>query len=236
MIHTERWYREAVRPIRIDPEEIDRVTDQIFEEIGETMEVYFSHPGKPIPPDKYLWAPNWGPRIKVKNVKGEEISIPITVLPTQAGPDAQVGGALTLQTPKVLMLKLPFGGLPAGFVKDFLRDHQAELRRDFRYVILHELTHAKDIIPQITYDSSEVQQDPVKYYNDPAEVRAYMHEMAEEVWQAYPQGAPLNSETLWKLLETNRIWRQVEPYLEPESRRKMLQGVVQYLNDRMPQE
>lgn len=244
MLLHEPWFQiQAVRPIRIDSMEIEHAAGTLWQELLEIIQSDFSRPDQIMPYGKPLWLPNWGPKIKVKNVAGKTNTIPIVVqfAPAQLMKDAQgrvffsglrVNGYLQMTAPLVLAVVLNLGGLPSATVKQILQDNREVLQTEFLSVISHELTHAKDFLVKPKYDHP--QDDYAAYVNDPMEVRAFMQQIARQVAQAAAEKGfpkPLTSEVVQKLLTQSHTWLNIQTDLKPENRKKMLQGVLTYLRD-----
>lgn len=97
-------------------------------------------------------------------------------------------------------------------------------------VLLHELTHAADTHTKGREGDKPPEADE-EYYNTPAEVRAYMQEVVDEVQRspnmrqrlAEAYGAGKGLEYLLKLSST---WKEIEPFLTEKNRRKIIHAVV----------
>ena len=253
MIHAEAWYREAVRPIPVDPKDVEEARDLLFEEIEATFEVHFSKINKFLPPG-YLWAPNWGPKIMVNTVMGQRLSIPLNIYLTPFTGFMTVEAFLTLTNPRVLAIVLPLAGMPGPLAKDVLDHSEVHLRGQVYSAVLHELTHARDRMVRPTYDApyaglpedeslSEEEMEESRrayfetYFNDSSEVRAHMQQVAWETLENLRnvEKSP-NDETQppvsWKeALSKSTTWESIQEYLTPENRKKVLQGVVRNLQD-----
>lgn len=103
-------------------------------------------------------------------------------------------------------------------------------------VLLHELTHAAD-----TYAKglgARGQQGGAAYYNDPAEVRAYMQEVVDEVQQHRPDSRARLAEAfgagkgMTYLVRLSTTWREIEPHLTEKNKRKIILAVVKAMETR----
>lgn len=224
----------AVRPIRLEKGEAERAASEIWDQFEEWLETTSGL----IPAHNFLWAPHWGPKLKVINVKGESFRIPLTVYARPADGTTVVNGFITLTKPMKLAVNLPIGGVPAQIIRNDLKKG-SRLRdlweREFVSVIAHEITHAKDIVPEKTYDDPN--EDRSQYINDPAEVRAFMQQIAREVAEIFPtpgiQRVHQNpTDQLEAAFGMSDTWQNfIVDYATSESRRKIITGVVNYLHD-----
>lgn len=235
MISKEAWFQlVAVRPIRLDPKEVKRATEDMWDQFMEYLE---GSPGR-IKLNDYLWNPHMAVHMKVVNVKGKALRIPLVVFARPADGTTVVNGFITLSTPKKLAVNLPIGGVAGSEILQTLKQQPTLARKwraDFASTIAHELTHAKDLGEEVTYDFNNP--DREEYVNDPMEVRAFMQQIAREVAEIYPTPGiqQVYSQPVDKLeaaLDMSDTWRvQVGPYLSEANRRKVITGVVNYLRD-----
>lgn len=98
--------------------------------------------------------------------------------------------------------------------------------------LIHELTHVADVLPRLKHDPDRVAAEDetvfAVYYNDPSEVRAYMRQVVEEsarnagLLRDYAKG---RQDTVAKALKMSETWKQIDPYLTPANRQKILLAV-----------
>lgn len=100
-------------------------------------------------------------------------------------------------------------------------------------ILLHELTHAADIVSQGLGMSQEDARGNAAYYNDPSEVRAYMQEVIDEVEQRASHFAKLKARfgqrALGMLLNMSPTWTEISPHWTRANQQKVLKAVYQTL-------
>lgn len=126
--------------------------------------------------------------------------------------------------------------------------HESCLPYSLYSLIIHEATHAADsLFPGPPIDGLErggeipTSIDPVKYINNPSEVRAFMQQVVDEVpryakmpairERALTKPNP-NQELIAFALRLSTTWKLIEQYLTPVNKAKILRAVYEYL-DRM---
>jgi hypothetical protein len=129
-------------------------------------------------------------------------------------------------------------------------ENRDSVEREIRSVLMHELTHAHDVLespaqmkrlqkgyPVIEEADAAERVDVRKkfYYNMPSEVRAFKRQVAEEVRRAMeraygdedePEWVPADAEAVMEMLERSPTWERVKHFLNPRNRRKFLETVA----------
>ena len=113
-----------------------------------------------------------------------------------------------------------------------------EMLKAMRPVLMHELTHAIDRFPkgiEHPRNNSPIgleEVDSKGYFNDPAEVRAHMRELYEEIHTTVQRNANSKMLELWGMdkiilgaLNATKTWRDMEPHLSRLNRNRILKGL-----------
>jgi hypothetical protein len=103
-----------------------------------------------------------------------------------------------------------------------LLDNMDEVGRELFSVLIHEATHLRDLVRQHPKGYGD---SPATYHNDPAEVRAFMQQVADEVSDAVRASGDPTGVSVSAALRSSRTWRRIEPTLTPANRRLILRGV-----------
>jgi len=106
-------------------------------------------------------------------------------------------------------------------------------------VLIHELTHAADkFAPKGVADqmTQEEAQGNAAYYNHPAEVRAYMQEVVDEVEDKFKHWDKLEKsfgpgKGMTYLMNMSNTWGEISPHLTERNRRLIIKTVSQALAD-----
>lgn len=114
-------------------------------------------------------------------------------------------------------------------------------KKDFRRMLIHELTHARDYYTE-SYalgergvgDTPESLQD---YYNDPSEVRAYMQQIADEVMRRMDNPRVIKfwrgpKQALVKSLDSSPTWKRINPHLTDKNRNLILKALYTVAQDK----
>lgn len=239
MIHHESWYQEAVRPIQVDPGVLNRVVKHLWGSFLSYLdEREKADPRKGIPAGVHIETAFES----VQNVRGERVQLAVKLIGKNFKDPIQVTGSLyRLTGPGEIHIYLTISQATPGAVKEALTHNlYGDVETQFWGVVQHEIVHAMDVINSLSYTpKGETQNKDLpanywqKYYNDPAELRAYMSQIAQEVIMP-DEGEPEGSFSNWLMagIRESETWRKVSPYLTPASKKKLLQGVVQYLQDK----
>jgi len=132
------------------------------------------------------------------------------------------------------------GSWNVGLMRSFA-ETKGRFQEDLVKHLLHELTHVADVYRKkkdktTTRVLREDEVDPVEYYNDPAEVRAFMQEIVEDIRKQYPRMRKVFSEreALGYAIKVSDTWEQVWVHLNRKNRQKLLSAVwktVQEMNE-----
>jgi hypothetical protein len=126
---------------------------------------------------------------------------------------------------------------------------QKSTRDRLRSVLMHELTHASDIVrneaagyvkqkraPNEVLTDDDV--DLRAYFNDPHEVRAFMRELYEKVGPTVRKVLVTNLGREWGLggtilrsLKLADLWKRMEPHLTRQNKNRILKGLVTAFED-----
>lgn len=169
------------------------------------------------------------------------------------------------ETRSILVAFFPSDGEGGGFghfyerpiIKVFFQaDHSWALYADARRmgllkslnsILQHEITHALEYYshrPAIkgarATKQTELEDipDPVGYFNDPQEVRAYTRSICEEfdrfdreMWAKRAARKFSSGEILRSILSASNPWRLIEPYLTEANKKRVIKGVVASLEE-----
>lgn len=117
--------------------------------------------------------------------------------------------------------------------------HGDWIAREIYQVLLHELTHAADVIKsyQRPMSRTEAGEDLAVYLNEPREVAAYMQEVLHEIEHLLPEHAlELKhhfgaSQAASMVLAMSSTWAWAAPYWTPKNRRKVAKAVAARLSE-----
>lgn len=128
-----------------------------------------------------------------------------------------------------------------------LAENRDAVEREIYSVMIHELTHTRDVmesparlkrlrerhpVPEEAGAAERMDARNRAYYNRPSEVRAFKRQVAEEVRRAMrraygneeePEWIEADAETVMKMLERAPTWERVRHFLNPKNRRKFLE-------------
>jgi len=173
----------SVRPIRLNKSWLKGDTKDIVRDIGKKLKRY--------PEDEPIGKFLSNHHVTIKDVSGDKVSVVVVVRSRPGAPAKD-----TWVSAKGTVLgggagKIPSSGLPAivveinaSYFPRLFRTNMFE--RELFKLILHELTHIADKFKKKPEETrrrvpNEEELDLKEYYNTPAEVRAYMQEIVEEV-------------------------------------------------------
>lgn len=239
MIHTESWYQEAVRPIPLDEKAVKKVFDRAWEELLDSLDVREDSARVDLPPWEGIFL---GKGVPFKNVRGEKVYIYVgwergdykdledgfLLNGWASRPDKRGWASVTLEYNPSWTIEL---------VKQYL----PEIRRDVWRTLLHEITHTVDLYrkpPGAFLEDKSEDERHTEHYNLDYEVRSNMREIVQEVSEVLSNlldsprglGDKRGRELLKYLLKNSYRWREVGPYLTPENRKKIIQGVWDYVS------
>jgi hypothetical protein len=156
-----------------------------------------------------------------KDVTGRVLQVPLKIeFVNQGRPFRQwvVGGQVqsrhfrpnTWGSKTAITINFSFEQSPQSYI-----DNRAEVEKEAYSVLIHEITHLMDMLPQIGHKDSD---DDYVYYNRPTEVRAFMQQIVDEI-----QGAS----SVPQALAMSKTWKRIGWALKPESKKLILKAVYQ---------
>jgi len=226
----------SARPIRLDKSRVKRESDRIAQKMVRDF--------RKLPEGEGIGRYVANFHTDVVNVAGETVPVVVVVKsasgkmpkPTWISAEECVmgGGAGTVPGKKDRAVLIQINGnyYPRLFDTDVFR-------RELYKIMLHELTHVADKYRRSEKTRRRVptleELDLEKYYNEPAEVRAYMQEIVEEVRGYFPaiyehRGRRDAMKYSLKLSET---WERIEPHLTRRNKNKILSAVWSEIQDLM---
>jgi len=161
-------------------------------------------------------------------VDGEMVDITVALRAVPSSSPSFVSGGGVGKTPngnQVVVIDLN-GRYPVRVFKD--TKESSDLLWDH---LIHEITHVADKFKKEkkTETGSRVKNtlevDLDEYYNDPAEVRAYMQEVVDQVINNYPKLQRYGRKGLDYALNVSSTWKEINPYLNRQNRGKILSAV-----------
>ena len=126
------------------------------------------------------------------------------------------GGVLKYQAKNFVFVYINSTRTP----RELLENLEAVEREVFS-VLIHETTHLRDLL---THKPEGYRDDALVYHNEPAEVRAFMQQIADEVLE-HLGGAEPTGASMREALKASATWRRVADSLTPANRRLVLRGV-----------
>ena len=223
--------KTAARPIRLDRREIQRVTKKAYEAFEKILERA---------PDNAAFVSAFSRdyyesrtpfmTIQLKNVRGEDITAKafITFQPSR---NAALTAGITHEG------EVHFRANSRMRKGTLLK----RIKKELPSIVAHEMTHLADIISKVEYNSGDAEDGIItkedharKYFNDPVEVRAWMRQVYEEIRDEVhrKQRGPHNlGKAITQALKRNLSWKDAEPYLNRESRNRILKGLVTTFED-----
>jgi len=115
-----------------------------------------------------------------------------------------------------------------------------DLEDDLFSLLIHEASHGAEAAFLPKKQQPSWRSDPVGYYNDPTEVRAYGQQIVDEVLKMTPVTAPISDRVIQMQLSRSRTWRLINhphirtdlPYLTPANQALIFKMVWRSLTDR----
>ena len=167
------------------------------------------------------------------NVKGDPIGLITLVVVSEPSPSAEfvLDGALGKVSGKPLILVT----LNGKYTTETLGG--VSLDKNLYTLLIHELTHALDYNRNRKTQSKKIPVpaavDLDAYYNDPAEVKAYMQEAVDYALEAAPKLSRVfkGPKLVKVVLQNNRLLGDIEPYLTTSNRNKIFKAVYTALEE-----
>lgn len=192
------------------------------------------------------------PRVQLFGVKGKrEFWVPVEVDIGEAPEDnwkmsrKYVAGGKAVHRhlgkddsgyPMQVNIKLDRDRTPAELAKDSKR-----VSDEIYHVLIHELTHAADVMPTPKQKEDRARKDEAgksdsqKYHNKPEEVRAFKRQIAEEVEDRMkelfdseedPDWIDQNANIVRNVLDSSKTWERIRKDLTPENRKSVLKTIA----------
>ena len=220
--------RKAARVIRLDKSAVKRLLDDLFKAVKR--KVSRLPQDEPIGKLQLVKLP-----FILKDVAGDDVKINVILRSVPSGSPFMVTGAaagtISATGEPAIVVELN-GKYNAGIFHS-----QADEKRGMLYdgvwkSLLHELTHIADTYRKKKEKTtqrvlSEEEMDLDEYYNEPAEVRAFMQEIVDEVILNFPKMRKRfeRKDSLRYALKMSDAWKRVGPYLNRRNRKKVLGAV-----------
>ena len=228
----------AARPIRLDKAMIKREAEQLAEKIWRLV--------KDRPWEEGIGKLVLNFELTITNVAGEMIPVIVVVKSKEVGrpPNPRRlsvrdvvtgGGAGTAKGKPAILMNVNANYYPRHFSPDSF------LERELYEMMLHELTHISDKYKKKKPTTQRVRTveeiDPVEYYNDPGEVKAYMQEVVEQVRRYFPKIYKHRGrkDAMKFSLKMSSTWNMIEPHLNRRNRNKILSAVWNEVQDLLAQ-
>lgn len=226
--------RKAARPTLLDDRVVNEIVERVWRQLGKEFRRSREYPPEmPIGTHEFLL---FLPDLSLTTVRGKQIKFDLMIgsKPSKNRDTIYYGYQGVYRENKMIIGFL----LNGVYQRDvFLR---AEFKKEFRRMLIHELTHVSDY-STTSYDLGDntigaTPQSLPAYYNDPAEVRAYMQQIVDDVMER--RGNPMFSKIkrtrplLLSMIRNSPIWKQISPYLTPQNRNLILKAVYTVAQDR----
>lgn len=184
--------RTARRPIPVDKQQVAKLSKAVIKALEEKFSlVNPKHRDVPIRNLKFLQ--NWGKHVGVletTSVDGNPINVPVWVemgvgKTSFGGPRQYVGGGrVRSRTYKPGGRMSPFQVavyVDSNHTVEDVERHLMRVEREVHSVLLHEVTHVRDILLHDPEGDLEQSIAPALYYNKPTEIRAFMQQVVAEI-------------------------------------------------------
>lgn len=235
-----RW---AARAIPIDDREVEKLTRTILARLSTNLK--HLDQDAPIQQSSSRWGFDLDDQFRTTNVRGFPVEVTVRVDAAELherGRDYVAGGAArgyyeTDAHGKAngtkffthLVVHINSERTP----RELLDNLQGKLHQEISSVLRHEVTHLKDIIPP---------KSEVDYHNDPAEIRAFLRQISDEVVAyAHAQGEDdpffiqvLDSRFIDHALESSATWDRIRRDLTSKNEKLVLQAATRALQDEWP--
>ena len=240
----------GARPIPLPLEELASYVElTLVTKVQDALEVLArSHGDEPIGDRLHLY----GGLLYVPSVRGDEVPVkvyvqsqPTSSKSTRYGASLTAGGAYAYESKTIVIFFngafTPNGVLQSKSTFSPLRSctHAACMAFAFYDILIHVLTLAADVFGAPGYDPKKVQRQEesefAAYYNEPAEVRAYMRQVVEEtdrMGEMVKRVSKGKQDLVTKALKFSTTWQGVSPYLTPSNRARILKAVYDRLTQK----
>jgi len=234
--------RVATRPIQIDRASVQKAVDKVIRDLEKGY--WDRHPEEPLA-NSFVFVDHF----MVRAVDGRDFKVIVQWKSRgSSSSDLILGGGSgkTTETKKPAVMIMLNGNYGASTftLKTGLRD---EFTEEAFVTLAHELTHQADVFFSPESATSKIvpkedELDLKEYYNNPAEVRAYMRDMFEEARDridTFTEQLSVN-ESITRLARWTKTWERISPHLTESNKRLILKGFYQavkdYLEEKKPVE
>ena len=246
---------QAAKAIPVDDREIELLAQSILRELPTHLK--FRTLDDPLNMTRGF-TNNWGytleKEFRVTNVRGHPVHVSVEVAAESMGDNptrfyVAGGGAKGYYHPDGR-------GSPTGYKlfttlyvlfnsnrtpQELLDNLHQGVHKELLSVLRHEVTHLKDLIRPRDDSKLTTPDDPSAYYNEPAEVRAFMRQITDEVIEfAHEVGKDdpfflyLDTKFVQRALEKSKTWDRISPALNDRNERLILKAVSTALRDEWP--
>ena len=236
--------RKAGRPIRLDKGAIKRLAKYLS---GRILKDLFKRPlDEPIiETGRYLI----NDYTTIQDVVGNDIKTLVLIKSERAAKRRGMiigGGAGTTPGGEQQAIQINLNGswTPAEFSQPPPSFGRQNLPKELYSILLHELTHIADTFkksgPTTRRVLREDELDLEEYYNRPAEVKAYMQDVVNDVISNLPSVKEMydiakRDISFNKMIKQSLIisdtWERIEPYLSRQNKKKIMSAVYREAED-----
>ena len=194
------------------------------------------------------WPAKGAGSIEVTDVRGKKHKVPVALSTAPAPEGNRAGGRRNVARGQITMRHegeddpgTPFGitiYLDESRTPAQLREDSSRLENEIYGALIHELTHAGDVLETPRGQEERKKKEPDRgreYHNRPSEVRAFKQQIADEIQRgmyfAYhdeedPEWIGADADSVMELLAGSPTWERIRRDLNPENRRSVLKTVA----------
>lgn len=245
--------RLGARPIPVDKPALAALAQQLVQELPKHLKFRAEHMDGPLSRARGFTA-QWGfplGRYETKDVESYPVVVPITVGWANVddwSPTRQwiAGGGVNSRYhgPRGRGYKMAlYVNINASRTPNEILNNLSRVEKEAFSVLIHEVTHLRDILKNVE-QYQKAKETSEGYYNDPAEVRAFMQQIAHEVVEYVEKlakdvrvglwGLTLNGRLMEEALGASLTWARIKRFLTPSNERLVLKGVERALRDEWP--
>ncbi len=167
-----------------------------------------------------------GQQVTVESVKGgEPFTVGVTLRAVKK-PGKSIGDVDGHYDPRRHRIYIDLNG---DLVAEQLDRLKYDLLSDISSVLIHEMTHARDVLPRHMIDPKE-KGDYVGYMNQPHEVKAYGQQLVQHVVAAWRrlevksrhkmnEPPTTDGKFIESLIEGTKDWRQIDKFMTEKNKR-----------------
>ena len=244
-MHSRRPSSLGARPIALPMAEIGQYVENVLvDRVRERLEV-LSRGDDTLPLGDRLQVD--GGRLTIPSVRGADVTVRVYVLSQPRSRKTEslaISGGYDSKA-QVVIVFLNGAYSPADLMRGKYRGtfsplsdctHGSCLPFALYDVLIHELTHASDIVGAKQYNRQKIaagdESEFAAYYNEPSEVRAYMRQVVEEAGRMATHLKDFlrdRQDLVAKSMKLSTTWGEISPYLTPANRQKILLAVYDRL-------